>query len=92
MNDLISRSALIDVYKKLCAVEWNQKAAPISWAHAFEEFIDCLEQAPAVDAVAVVRCYKCKQSERMSSPYGTVIHCHRWNMDVDYDGFCHEGY
>lgn len=42
--------------------------------------------------VEVVRCEKCKQSERMSSPYGTVVHCHRWNRDVDYDGFCHEGY
>ena len=51
-----------------------------------------LEAAPIVDAVEVVRCYKCKQSERMESPYGTVVHCHFWNKTVAYDGFCHEGY
>lgn len=51
-----------------------------------------INEAPTIDAEPVVRCYKCKQSERISSPFGTVVHCHCWGKDVDYDGFCHEGY
>ncbi len=50
-NDLISRSALIEEFKELSAIEWNKKAAPVSWADAYESFIDTLEEAPAVDAV-----------------------------------------
>ena len=55
MNDLISRSALIVHLKELAAIEWNQKAAPVSWADAYENFVDDLEDAPAVDAMEVVR-------------------------------------
>lgn len=50
---------------------------------------------PQRDCVSCMRSeddYKCKQSERMESPYGTNVHCHRWNMTVDYDGYCYEGY
>lgn len=50
-NDLISRSALIGRQKQLSAIEWNKKAAPVSWADAYESFIEELEEAPAVDAV-----------------------------------------
>ena len=50
-NDLISRSALIEKYKELFNIEWNKKTAPVSWADAYESFIEELEEAPAVDAV-----------------------------------------
>lgn len=58
-SDLISRSALIEIFKDLSDIEWNQKAAPISWADAYDSFVDVLEDAPAVDAVEVVRCKDC---------------------------------
>lgn len=51
MGDLISRNAMINMCKEVIAQEWNHKAAPASWAHAYESFIDSLETALAVDAV-----------------------------------------
>lgn len=88
MDDLISRSALLE------------KKMNVGLCDAYGDYYGCgdvvltddIKAAPAIDAVEVVRCYKCKQSERMASPYGTVLHCHFWNKTVDYDGFCHEGY
>lgn len=50
-GDLISRNAMINMCKEVIAQEWNHKAAPVSWAHAYESFVDSLETAPAVDAV-----------------------------------------
>lgn len=52
-NDLISRSALIERCEELSAIEWNNKAAPASWADAYDSFIEELEEAPAVDAVVL---------------------------------------
>ena len=40
--------------------EWNHRAAPTSWAHAEERFLNRIEDAPTVDAVPVVRCKDCK--------------------------------
>ena len=40
--------------------EWNHRAAPTSWAHAEERFLNRIEDAPTVDAVPVVRCENCK--------------------------------
>ena len=79
MNDLISGKALLSEYDRQHEGEAGRARKLIA-------------EAPAVDAVEVVRCYECKQSERMANPFGTVVHCHCWNKDVDYDGFCHEGY
>lgn len=50
-GDLISRNAMINMCKEVIAQEWNHKAAPVSWAHAYESFVDSLETAPTVDAV-----------------------------------------
>lgn len=48
---LIDAERLIAECKGIIAQEWNHKAAPASWAHAYESFVDSLETAPAVDAV-----------------------------------------
>lgn len=73
-NDLISRSALIEECNELSAIEWNQKAAPVSWADAYEHFADDLENAPAVDAVEVVRCKDCA--------FYDFGECDNYRMDV----------
>ena len=36
--------------KEIIAHEWNKKAAPVSWAHAYESFLDMLETATTIDA------------------------------------------
>lgn len=91
-NDLISRSALLEALDNGRMVFKSTITVPEALLAQGKHWRRCLDAAPAVDAVEVVRCYKCKQSERMSSPFGTVVHCHCWGKDVDYDGFCHEGY
>lgn len=61
--------------------EWDQKAAPISWAHAEESFLRRIEDAPTVDAVPVVHgrwiyhddgvitCSECENAESSDSYY-----------------------
>lgn len=58
-NDLISRSALIERCEVIADCEWNHRAAPVSWADAYETFADMVEDAPTVDAVEVIRCKDC---------------------------------
>lgn len=90
MDELISRRALLQDIEE--AVVFSGRLDHTAEMKGANKIIDRIKAAPAVDAVEVVRCYNCKQSERMSNPFGTVLHCHYWGKDVDYDGFCHEGY
>lgn len=97
-GDLISRNAMINMCKEVIAQEWNHKAAPASWAHAYESFVDSLETAPAVDAVEVVRCRDCKYLsiyEEICESCGNVDeHCGvckcTWNC-TRFDGYCNRG-
>jgi hypothetical protein len=45
---LIDADALETVFKDMAKCEWNQKAFPISWAYAFEDTIDKIEDAPTI--------------------------------------------
>jgi len=51
---LISVDNAISHYKALANIEWNKRVSPVSWADAYEEFIEYLEESPTVDAVEVV--------------------------------------
>ena len=53
MDDLISRDSLINKCLDIINIEWNGIAAPVSWADAYERFVDELEEAPAVNAAPV---------------------------------------
>ena len=57
MNDLISRSALIE---KFTAEAKKIAAKDKDFAQALMYVVTCLDIAPAVDAVEVVRCKDCK--------------------------------
>ena len=89
-NDLISRNALIERCNGLSAVEWNKKAAPISWADAYEHFADELENAPAVAAVEVVRCRDCKHWKHFDHLGCTdfVKVCGLANYMIGANGYC----
>lgn len=84
-NDLISRSALIERCKVIADCEWNHRAAPFSWADAYEAFADMAEDAPAVDAVEVVRCKDCKHSGMYAFGCGSKeqLAC----LEIEEDGF-----
>lgn len=45
---LIDADALETVFKDMAKCEWNQKAFPISWAYAFEDTIDEIQDAPTI--------------------------------------------
>lgn len=53
MSDLISRSALIEYLCSRCSAKCNLEEECCS-------HVDAIENAPAVDAVEVVRCEDCK--------------------------------
>lgn len=47
-----------------------------------------IEQMPTVDAVPVVRCKDCRWGQM--DDLG-VMHCHKYHMHKNVDGFCDEG-
>ena len=46
---LIDADALIEHCKRIVRMSWNNLAAPTSWAHAYQEFISELEDAPTIE-------------------------------------------
>lgn len=73
---LIDATPLECQAKECISNEWNQRVAPLSWAHAEESFLNRVEDAPTIDAVPVVRCKDCK-------------HLRVWNQKDIY-AFCPE--
>lgn len=51
---LIDADALIAECETISSAEWNKRAAPISWSHAYDTFIDEIDSTPTIDAVPVV--------------------------------------
>ncbi len=49
MNEYIEREALIDFCKKIIHERWNETTAPVSWSHAYADFIDDINNQPAAD-------------------------------------------
>ena len=84
MNDLISRSALIERIEKRL-----KNSMIIGWLRSI------IDDAPAVDAVEVVRCKDCKF--RKSAFNGEDYFCTVWDADesetayVTDDDFCSYG-
>ena len=62
---LIDADALIEQYKAKAADEWNKKVAPMSWAAAWDEIIDDIEDEATVGGWISVK-------ERMP-PAGKVL-------------------
>lgn len=60
MARLIDGGFLEERCKRQKSDEWNKKAAPSSWADAYEQFLTDIENCPTVDAVPVVFCRECK--------------------------------
>lgn len=54
-KEYIERKALIDFCKKIIHDRWNETTAPVSWSHAYADFIDDINNQPAAN-VAPVKC------------------------------------
>ena len=51
-----------------------------------------IADTPTVDAVEVVRCKDCKQSQKWENAFGTEgLKCYLFCADVEPDGFCSWG-
>ena len=69
-KEYIEREALIKACKKIIHDRWNETTAPVSWSHAYADFIDDINEQPAAD-VAPVR-HGCWVKEKSN----VLIHWH----------------
>ena len=53
MTEYIEREALIEKCKAIIQDKWNDKSAPVSWSHAYADFIEDIENQPTADVVPV---------------------------------------
>ena len=94
MNDLISRSALLETLKEHhdYIMQEPEISKTIKWCEAacFNRTIDALETAPAVDAVEVVRCKDCKHGQP-SNAWEEFWYCEVWTIHHRGDNFCSYG-
>ena len=51
MKEYVEKSVLIAMCKGIAACDWNKRAAPVSWADAYERFADDVEEFDAADVV-----------------------------------------
>ena len=74
-KEYIEREALINACKKIIHDRWNETTAPVSWSHAYADFIDDINEQPTAD-VAPVRhgCF------RMLTFSGDTIICSECKM------------
>lgn len=55
MAEYIEREALINTCKKIIQEHWNETTAPVSWSHAYADFIDDIDNQPTADVALVKR-------------------------------------
>ncbi len=53
MSEYIEREALIKACKKIIHDRWNETTAPVSWSHAYADFIDDINNQPTADVEPV---------------------------------------
>lgn len=45
---LIDADALTEMCREMQSIDWNKKAFPYSWEHAYEEFENDIDEAPTI--------------------------------------------
>ena len=53
MAEYIERGAAIAKCREIAACEWNHRASPVSWADAYEQFAEDIEEIPTADVAPV---------------------------------------
>ena len=56
-KEYIEREALINTCKKIIRERWNETTVPVSWSHAYADFIDDINNQPAADVAPVKHGY-----------------------------------
>lgn len=83
MRDLIRRDDAKDVFQRLAYDDWNQGVST-TWANAFSECADIIDDIPTVDSVEVVRCRECEH-------WGLSSGCSRLNWWPPNNWYCASG-
>ena len=86
--DLISRQDAIDMFRKLADDDWNIQVST-TWATAFDESADMIEDLPSADVVEVLRCKDCRQ--KSVYPGDKRPYCIRWEQYTTDDAYCSWG-
>ena len=63
MAEYIEREALIEKCKAIIQDKWNDKVAPVSWSHAYADFIEDIENQTDADVAPVVHGHWIRQDE-----------------------------
>ena len=53
MAEYIEREAAIAKCREIVACEWNHRASPVSWADAYEQFAEDIEEIQTADVAPV---------------------------------------
>ena len=80
MAEYIEREALIEKCKAIIQDKWNDKVAPVSWSHAYADFIEDIENQPTADVAPVVHGHWIRQDEsftrfKCSNPKCGIENC-----------------
>lgn len=90
MADLIDRQTVVDMLQRLAYDDWNQGVCT-TWANAYSECADMVEDLLSADAVKVVRCKDCNHYSSRES----VCKLHSNNYEpcvyMNDDDFCSRG-
>ena len=79
-SDLISRAALLESMGQHTELDGNQRAAQV---------LECILDAPAIDAVPVVRCMECAKSKEIANQRsGQIIYCKFFNEPMNKTDYC----
>lgn len=89
-KEYIERESLIKACKKIIHDRWNETTAPVSWSHAYADFIDDIKAQPTAD-VAPVRHGRWKKSKGNERPTENgFVHDDRYVCDCCGWGCCCE--
>ena len=89
-KEYIEREALIKTCEEIIQIRWNETTAPVSWSHAYADFIEDIEEQPVADVIPVVRCKDCKHYEIGKDYESYCNHINGLDKAKDYD-FCSYG-
>jgi hypothetical protein len=81
MSRYIDADKLVELCDEMSRINWNQRVSPVSWADAYESFIDDIDEQPTVEVVEVVRCKDCHfWKERWHNPIVNQLwgECHQF--------------
>ena len=90
-KEYIEREVLIKACEKIIQDRWNETTAPVSWSHAYADFVDDIKEQPAAD-VAPVRHGEWEYKPPTATLNGawkcTACKCYFWEHTANEFKYC----